>query len=389
MITLITGQPGAGKTLYALNYVKSRAEKENREVYFSGIADLKLPWKELDRGEDWHKVPKGSIVVIDECQRVFRPRGNGAAVPEHVAKLETHRHEGIDLVLITQHPMLADTNVRRLVGQHFHVVRAFGTKKATVHEWGEVKTECEKSRADSIRHDFLYPAQSFTWYKSAEVHTHKARIPMRVYFLFLLPVLLGLLVWAAWSSWHLPGSGSSAATASKAPAASPVPQVQNRTKSPQQYIDDRAPRVAGLAYTAPAYDEVTRPDEAPFPAACVESKTGCRCYSQQATQLDVPHGLCSQIVARGYFKDWGNGSRRSNEKNRNADTMHLQAARLERDSAPGIDRTSIQVIPAPPPLRVSPGFNSSDTPKDQPGAQNVPRVPTGSPWVAPKAPGVG
>ena len=140
MISLITGQPGAGKTLYALNFVKTRAEKENRPVYYSGISDLKLPWLELDKGEDWHGVPEGSIVVIDECQRVFRPRVNGAAVPEHVSKLETHRHSGIDLVLITQHPMLADNNVRRLVGQHFHVVRAFGTKKATVHEWGEVKT---------------------------------------------------------------------------------------------------------------------------------------------------------------------------------------------------------------------------------------------------------
>ena len=149
MITLITGLPGAGKTLYALNYVKNLSEKDNRQVYFSGINDIKLPWIELDKGEEWHQAPTGSIVLIDECQRVFRPRGNGSAVPLHVSKLETHRHDGVDLVVITQHPMLADSNLRRLVGQHFHVVRAFGTKKATVHEFQEVKTDCDKNRSGS------------------------------------------------------------------------------------------------------------------------------------------------------------------------------------------------------------------------------------------------
>jgi len=81
MIEQITGLPGAGKTLITLARVKELAEKENRQVYYNGITDLKLPWIELDKGEDWYKVPPGSIVVIDEAQRVFRPRGAGAQVP--------------------------------------------------------------------------------------------------------------------------------------------------------------------------------------------------------------------------------------------------------------------------------------------------------------------
>lgn len=377
MITLITGQPGAGKTLYALNYVKDRAEKEGREVFYSGIDDLKLPWKELDKGEDWHKVPSGSIVVIDECQRVFRPRGNGASVPEHVEKLETHRHDGIDLVLVTQHPMLADTNVRRLVGQHFHVVRAFGTKKATVHEWGEVKTECDKSRGDSIRHDFIYPSQSFAWYKSAELHTHKARIPARVYFLFALPVLLGLLVWAAWTSFHVPGSTKPGAAASVAPPVAPIGGTAPKPKTPAQYVDARSPRIAGLAYTAPVYDDVTKPDDAPFPAACMASKSKCSCYSQQATALDVPDALCRQIADRGYFKDWDSKKREA--------TTHRQAPRLEAKPS-DIDRPGYVVLDPPPPLRSSPGYAGKPPPIDQQPPQNTPRVPAGSPWAAPKAP---
>lgn len=301
MITLITGLPGAGKTLYALNYVKELAESSGRQVFYNGVSDLKLPWSELDKGEDWHTVPPGSIVLIDECQRVFRPRGNGSQVPAHVEKLETHRHSGIDLILITQHPMLAESNVRRLVGRHFHVVRTFGLQKSTVHEWGTVKDNCDKSRADSVRHDFLYPVASYQWYHSAEVHTHKARIPSRVYFLVLLPLLLIAMAYGVWR-WYAPKISK------PAPAAVPLSEFQRPPgvpeKNPADWIKDRQPRIAGLPATAPVYDVVTTPTKAPYPAACVRSAKKCTCFSQQATVLNVSPEMCGQIVEKGYFVDF-------------------------------------------------------------------------------------
>jgi len=307
MIHLITGQPGAGKTLYALNYVQQRPEFANRAVYYSGINDLRLPWIEMDSGDQWHTLPAGSVVVVDECQRVFRPRGNGSAVPIHVEKLETHRHSGIDIVLITQHPMLLDTNVRRLVGRHMHVVRAFGMARSTVHEWAEVKDQCDKSRADSIRHDFKYPVESYNWYKSAELHTVKRRIPPRLIFLLALPILLGACVWAV-ASWfdtkktppQLVSAGKTSSSGVIQPGRKPDP------------LASYAPRVAGLAYTAPRYDEVTKVDAAPFPSVCMASASQCRCYTDQATRADVPESLCRQIAKVGIFKDFGNGKKQGN-----------------------------------------------------------------------------
>lgn len=55
MITLTTGVPGSGKSLYTISQVKEKAEKENRPVYYSGITDLKLPWVEMD---DCQQQPK-------------------------------------------------------------------------------------------------------------------------------------------------------------------------------------------------------------------------------------------------------------------------------------------------------------------------------------------
>jgi len=72
-----------------------------------------------------------------------------------------------------------------------------------------------------------------------------------------------------------------------------------------QWIAEQQPRVQGLAYSAPIYDDVTKATEAPYPAACVRSENnGCRCYSQQGTRLDVPLELCGQIIERGFFVAW-------------------------------------------------------------------------------------
>ncbi|WVA28241.1 hypothetical protein PCP40_33405 (plasmid) [Pseudomonas aeruginosa] len=55
--------------------------------------------------------------MIDEAQRVFGNDGSRAR-PEKVTRFETHRHQGLDIHLITQHPSLLCTPVRKLVGKH-------------------------------------------------------------------------------------------------------------------------------------------------------------------------------------------------------------------------------------------------------------------------------
>lgn len=314
MITVITGVPGSGKTLYMLTWLKGKAERENRQVYYSGIAELKLPWIEHDPTK-WEELPAGSIIVIDECQRVFRPRANGSAVPSYIAAMETHRHKGVDIVLLTQHPMMVDQNIRRLCGQHFHVVRVWGTHAATVHEWASIKENADKSRADSTKHAFKYPKDVFALYKSAELHTHKARIPGRVYVLASVPVLLAFIGYRLYSSIMArtedPAVVQAAAPSSAKPATPALhDEARSRTgMTPLQYAEQFQPRIAGLAYTAPAYDQVTKPTRAPYPAACVELKTRCQCYTQQGTKLQTEPDLCKSIVAGGFFMAWDERAR--------------------------------------------------------------------------------
>jgi zona occludens toxin len=317
-IELITGLPGNGKTLYAIKYVKELSEREKRPVFYSGIQlgdELKDKWTEIDP-EKWFDAPTGAIIVIDECQRVFRPRSLGKEPPDYVAKLETIRHQGLNMVLITQHPLLCDASIRRLTGRHKHCIRKWGTQSSTIHEWPSVRDNCDKpaARKDSEKTPWKFDRKIYSLYKSAELHTVKRNIPKRVWMLLAVPFVLACAAYAVW--WLTIGKKHPVAPPS-AVAFQPG-QVQQGSagaeKKPWQdpvadakaYLFNSTPRIAGLQHTAPKYDSVTQPTVAPVPEACVASKTRCKCYSQQGTALDVPDLLCRSIVDRGYFVDFDN-----------------------------------------------------------------------------------
>lgn len=322
MITLITGQPGAGKSLHTLWYVKALADKEGRQVYYSGIADLMIPgWIEIGPGagdgiegpHDWYKLPAGAIIVIDEAQRVYRVRAPASAVPPHVAALETHRHKGHDLFIITQHPKLVDPALRRLAGVHRHVMRAFGAKAAVVHEWNEVRPDPDLNRSDSISTTWRYPAEVFGWYKSAEVHTHKARVPLRVWLIVGSPLILLAIGYGIyrWISHKTGAEGVDAnrvlAQAKAGAGGSSVGGAGGgvgAARSVSDYVASFQPRIPGLPHTAPAFDEVTKPVYAPYPAGCGQMGARCHCFTDQGTRLDVTQALCEAIIERGFFVSW-------------------------------------------------------------------------------------
>lgn len=316
-IELVTGLPGHFKTLLTIHRYRDIQKKTGRAVYYHGIKGLKLDWVEWEP-KDWEKLPPRSIFIIDEAQFIFPVRGRGSP-EEFIERLAVHRHAGIDIVLITQNPMLIDSFVRRLVDRHWHSVRKFGTLQCTLHEFPNgVKENVGNSRAGSVRHEFRAPKELFDLYTSAEAHTVTGRVPLRVFMLLaLIPAVL-LLGWfifkrgqpeavaermaapaGAASSSALggglfrPGTGVSVA----APAVSQVVDAGG-------YVALYQPRIDGLPHTAPAYDEVTKPVDAPRPAACVASAVRCTCYSQQATVLQMGDALCRSLVERGFFQAW-------------------------------------------------------------------------------------
>lgn len=325
MIVLITGVPGSGKTLYAV----SRLLQESfagRTVYVNNIKNLLLPHEVLSGDDDppepesdvlhWFdgRVPVGSVIVIDEAQRVFRPRSATAPVPAHVSKLETHRHMGLDFVLITQHPQLIDANVRRLVGRHLHVRRAFGLRGALVYEWDHCHMSIDNVR-QAAKSIFRYKKKDFALYKSAEVHTKPTnKVPFIVKLFLLLLLLLPVVAYMAYQGMTLGSQKEFASPVDKdAPADADLVSVdfgkagglhKEMPMTTSQYLAMFEPRIDGVQHTAPRYDELTNPQRVPLPAACMSKKDDCKCFTQDGTPYKTTIELCREIVANGIFLDF-------------------------------------------------------------------------------------
>lgn len=307
-LSVVTGKPGHGKTLYAVTIIEKKAKAENRTVYYNGIPDLKLDWELLEDATNWHvpeHVPDGAIIVIDEAQRTFPPRSTGSRVPAHVQPFDTHRHRGLDIYLITQDPMLIDSFARNLAGEHIHVLRPFGTQQAKIYRWEHVvdpDSRSEKTAAVDTSF-FRYPKESFELYKSATVHTVKRSIPWKL--AVGVPLLVTALVVSLIVAYKVlttddkktDSKGSSGKIVSSDSAND---STKPMTSSEYQMI--RVSRVPGHPESAPIYDEIAKPTVLPIMAGCVQSADSCTCYTQQGTKIyDAPLDTCAHFVRDGSF----------------------------------------------------------------------------------------
>lgn len=199
MIHLITGTPGSGKTLLAVELILKNRKSENIRPLYANIEGLNLDELrcfKLDDVDQWYELPDNSIIVIDECQRWFRPRPNGSAVPECISRFETHRHQGHDIILISQHPGLIDRNIRKLVDRHQHMYRPFGLDHRKAFEWNTCNENPEPSQNESnaLKTKMKFDKDLYQYYQSASVHTGTKRYPVKQIATFIGAILFTVLL---------------------------------------------------------------------------------------------------------------------------------------------------------------------------------------------------
>lgn len=370
MIDLLTGLPGNAKTLFGLERWIQRASLENRPVYYSGLKEFKdddprlkgTQWIELDPVR-WHlDVPPGSLVFIDEGQKIFRNRSLGAQPPLHVTELEEHRHKGLDFLIITQHPSLIDPAIRRLTQTHLHMVRIFGMEASTVHKWNGTKDNCDKSRSDSEKTKWAFNKSLYGLYKSADVHTMKRTIPFRVKMLLSIPFLLVGLGYSAYTILKRPNSlpspvistSSHIAPGAIDSAAAPLGVARfDPIVSAQDFQNRSIPRISGLEHTAPKYDELTKPVRVPVPAACIIVGSDCRCLSQQGTPLNVQLSMCIQFVEKGWFQEFDSDPKLADNQPR-SDSSHGLPSTPSPSSPQVVAFDSVSASPKPSAPKSSP-----------------------------------
>lgn len=317
-ITLITAVPGSGKSLRAVWYAKEAIEN-GETVFYANVNGMAVPGAiEFPDPTRWQELPAGAVLIVDEAQKFFRAGiGAGANLPSFIAEMETIRHMGIRLILLTQHPALIHANIRALVGFHEHLVREDGKESAKVYTRSRVidNVRSDKALASEDHHTWQFPKDCYALYKSAEVHTFKRTIKFKYKRAAVLLLIAAAIGGGSWWQLYRQTDKPEASTQTAAHAASQprssgrrADEDKARWKTATQYADDHRPRFGTMPWTAPVFDG--RAASADPQLYCMSSSGGddvdgnyrepsCVCLTEQGTKYEVGDGECRRVARHG------------------------------------------------------------------------------------------
>ncbi|WP_052107761.1 zonular occludens toxin domain-containing protein [Aerolutibacter daejeonensis] len=333
-ITLITAVPGSGKTLRGVWYA-DKAVKAGELVFASNVNGLNIPGVvDFPDPTKWEELPAGAVLIVDEGQKFWRAgsyeletdEATGKAVkvvPRNIQAMETIRHQGIRLIVITQHPALLHLNLRALVGMHEHLVREGGKQSCKVYRRTGAVIDNVRSHTALEREDsetWVYPKEVFDLYKSAEVHTVERKVKSQfkraVAMLGVAALLFGFVGWRIYDRLGTAQAGEAQASATaravEAPSAASA-QADNKGDAPvittaEGYIARYTPLIDGAPWTMPAL--VNREPLAEPMVACMSSAAGldangefrdasCRCLTEQGTLNITSEQNCRSMARNG------------------------------------------------------------------------------------------
>jgi len=326
MLNARTGLPGHGKTLSTLSEVEEYRTNQtddkgnplpDREVFYFGINELKLNWLPLENPHKWYELPDNCIVVIDEAQEHFPVRSPKDKVPEYCSKFERHRHTGIDIFLITQDVRFLDHHVRRLVGNHKHIERKFGTETAVILSWEKTGDPDDyHSREKAEKAPYRYPKKYYSAYKSATIHTVKRKFPKILLLIPAIFLVIGLAIYFLYSTLLGGDSKQAEVLADSASSAFSVfSPSSTEAKKNYTFSQNQQPEINDIPQSAPFYKSLYKAKSYPKPVCIAsEDRSRCICHSQQGTTMQVSLRYCLNLVDNGYFDPTISDKRDKNQR---------------------------------------------------------------------------
>lgn len=321
MLTAITGVPGSGKTQLAVkklleyHQANQALPPDDQRPIYSNIKGLKLP--HAVSPDDWRECPDNSVIFYDECQEydIFAKTKRGSrSESEIIQALETHRHRGIDIYFITQDISYLCAHLRGLIGLHYHVTRPMGANVASVFVWRHGKTSSpELARTQAGAEDkflFNYSKKLYNLYNSATVHTHKMKIPKRVIFWVLLPLLL-----IGGAYYQATKSSTKEFYGIKDKEEKTLDQASKDFATGEAIQQEQPPKPEKTQLISYNVNDPYQIDNSKFNrqvvnypdfAGCIQFDNNCSCYTQQGTKLDVDAKICKQGLKELPFNYFNN-----------------------------------------------------------------------------------
>lgn len=310
MLTVITGLPGSGKTagvverflmpLAAKDWQEQAITPDGDKVtvkrrLLTNINGLLLEHEKIDADDlaKWHEWAKpGDLIVFDEVQKPWPLTGANKEQPKCITELETHRHYGIDMILMTQHPMLINAAIVRLAGQHLHIRKLGNSRFATIYEWDGVSRTLLYKNAFAKK-PWRRSKDAEKVYRSSSLHTKQKRAIPTVLF-----VIIACLIGFPALAWKFGGNFQERYFGGKPliPVATPA---QPGGKAPHE------PVAASSAPTAPVpTPPASSPVREPVFAGCARIRERCQCFDTAGFPVDKDKLFCEDAtrVASGIGK---------------------------------------------------------------------------------------
>lgn len=328
-LNLITGKPGSYKSAYVMDIVLK--SDKSRPIFLCNFKDLKIGKLQgegynaslLDSFEEWVNCPDGSLIFIDEIQEFTRhvqTKAKTEELPSHFTSLEKHRHRGIDIYIVTQHPMFIHTHLRRLLEKHIHMQRAIGLPYSNKREWHNVCNEPEDSRNATIQNgctvEIYRPNKKvFEYYTSTVKDTHKFKIPKKL-------LTYGILLTAGFSLTAYFGYGfvskyvfsdSPSVTSSPSSLDGPITSASSTSSNSSDSKFYAASRESikvnpneGMVFD-PANPSEYKPIDSRLPVdfprvkGVVIWQGKCHAFSQQGTPMEISQDVCFEYFEKRQF----------------------------------------------------------------------------------------
>lgn len=244
MIEMLEGVPGSGKSYHAVAEKFLPWVRQGRRIYiyvegiyldrlalFEGLPLAQLEqqitvwWTKDEVLKGLLDVEPGSAVILDEVQTIFRSKEKHD--PELLRWLETHRHRGIDVVMMCQHWGQCTLSIIRLVEAttKFRRLDRFGFKGRY-----QAAVRGNPEETDVIRM-FIgrYEPKTYAYYSSYSAAaiketTRGGSILKSPTLIVGLCGLLLALAWFGWGGW-LTGTQPPGTRGATAASVTPVPRT--------------------------------------------------------------------------------------------------------------------------------------------------------------------
>lgn len=330
-ITIITGTPGAGKTLLALEMffdqlgvdatseetLRATLKNAKRPHAICGVEGLKPGlFNEIESAMDWQTLEDGTLVLVDEGWKWWGKHLTHIKTDPRYLELAEHRHRGFDFIVTTQGPSQLQDHVRALAATHHHVMRKFGTSHTMKYEWSVLQESPNSPsiRKQAIESHWTQPWKKIGWvYQSATQHTIKRKLPLKVLMLPVVSLAVIALGFAAWKSVSSIGSNvvpeARAAGGEQADGATGK-RKDDKPMTREEWARRFQPRFATMPMSAPVFDDRDVVAE-PRVACMIGEKVGCICKTEQGTPwtfnaLDkrAHERVCREVVLAGGVYDY-------------------------------------------------------------------------------------